>query len=207
MWPSELLLLSVHGVWARQRSSWSDGNLNSRCVLMFGQRSNRRQEEAFVLHEVETSSGVAAQRWVQSQDEEPRWSWTALEGYCADQQRVFIYSRNSRGLGWLFKHRLNPFFFPRTKAREDYTPQRLSQRWNSTWNGNRIAQHNNLPLKNKKTVTVYHHLLNLPHMSNCIKTLCSSKVSLIRSTPGLKKTKQNSKCQKVQQKNMRRLLW
>lgn len=151
---------------------------------MFGQRSSRRQEEAFVLHEVETRSGVAAQRWVQSQDEEPQWSWTALEGYCTDQQQVFIYSRNSRGLGRLFKHRLNPFFFPRTKAREDYTPQRLPQRWNSTWNGNRIAHRNNLPLKNKKTVTVYLQLLNLPHMSNYIKTLCSSKVSLIRSTPG-----------------------
>lgn len=83
-------------------------------------------------------------------------------------------------------HRLAPLCFSWTKARKDNTPQRLPQRWNSTWNGNRaaepvgilIAQHNNLP--------PYFSCFPLPsppsHMSDNIETLCSSKVSPIKST-------------------------
>lgn len=85
------------------------------------------------------------------------------------------------------KHRLMPLCFSWTEATEDNTPQRLPLRWNTTWNGNRAAEPVGVfDSSTEQPPAIFflfpRYLLHLPHMSDNIKTCCSSKVSLIKST-------------------------
>lgn len=123
-------------------------------------------------------------------DKQPQWSWTILEGYCTDHQQAFVWGRNSPGVEWLFKHTNTDWCLcVFHEQRQQKTIHRRDYLWDEILHEMATEQLSLSAFFDSSTeqppaifFLFPRYLLHLPHMSDNIKTCCSSKVSLIKST-------------------------